>query len=477
MTLEIFGIVTVLVGLICAWQGTTLSVYALFVSTLFGAAAAVLLPSLGGANIPPAHLLLGFVTLGALMRRRERALVIDALLFPKAGFWLALTILYGALSAWFLPRIFTGATYVFAVARTSFGPGITLVPLGPVSGNITQPVYLVADLVCFVVVHAFGRTPEGFEATVRAALAYALANLIFGALDLATYSTGTSDLLLFMRNANYAMMVDNEVSGLKRIAGSFTEASAYAYATLAAFSFSASLALSDRYRAVAGAIAAASLVALAMTTSTTGYLSLAAVLVLLYASGAIRTMIGTVTAPTLAFLILLPLACVALVLAILLQDTLLFAVQDFYDRAVGQKLASSSGVERTSWNTQALKNFADTWGFGVGVGSVRASSFLTAVPASMGVIGSALYAAFLMQLFGRSPPGVLNDRARDVRRAARVTCIGMLVAASVAGTLVDLGLSFFLFAALATTAPDQPGRRQDETASRHPSPTGAIPVI
>jgi len=50
-------------------------------------------------------------------------------------------------------------------------------------------------------------------------------NLTFAGLDLATYFTGTTEVLSFIRNANYAMLVEDQAAGFKRIVGSFPEAS------------------------------------------------------------------------------------------------------------------------------------------------------------------------------------------------------------------------------------------------------------
>jgi protein arginine kinase len=74
-----------------------------------------------------------------------------------------------------------------------------------------------------------------------AAIACATLNLIFGALDLLTYFTNTTELFSFIRNANYALLSDTEVAGFKRIVGSFTEASSFGSATLGYFAFTGRL--------------------------------------------------------------------------------------------------------------------------------------------------------------------------------------------------------------------------------------------
>lgn len=125
------------------------------------------------------------------------------------------------------------------------------------------------------------------------------------------------------------------------------------------------------------------------------------------------------------------------------------------------KLGTDSGVERIAWNRQALVNFVETYGLGAGVGSVRASSFLAAVPGSIGVFGVVCYGAFLfLALLQPRPP--LPDPVEDaVRSAARMACFSLLVAASIAGSFIDLGLTFFALAAVATA-----GRPEAAAAAR-----------
>jgi hypothetical protein len=61
--------------------------------------------------------------------------------------------------------------------------GLT-VPLGPVSSNFTQSVYLFADLICFTIAVAIASTRAGFLAVTNALLAFAAANVLFALLDI-----------------------------------------------------------------------------------------------------------------------------------------------------------------------------------------------------------------------------------------------------------------------------------------------------
>jgi hypothetical protein len=150
----------------------------------------------------------------------------------------------------------------------------------------------------------------------------------------------------------------------------------------------------------------------------------------------------------------LPLLCTLFIIVLALNDAQWSYVKDLLDTLIVNKLSSDSGVERTAWNRQALTNFAETFGLGAGIGSLRASSFPVAVLASIGVIGAISYGAFLVcvlfrwQLDRHDDPLVAASQT-----AARWACLAYLTAASVAGSFIDLGLVFFVFAALACAEP------------------------
>jgi hypothetical protein len=69
MEIEAIGAVAIVIGLVGWIAGPSFAIYAFVASTLLSSAAALLLPSLGYANIQPAHLLLGFLALAAMASR------------------------------------------------------------------------------------------------------------------------------------------------------------------------------------------------------------------------------------------------------------------------------------------------------------------------------------------------------------------------------------------------------------------------
>jgi hypothetical protein len=455
MQIEMIGVIAALLGLIGWISGPRFAIPAFVVSTLLGASAALVLTSLGGANIQPAYLLLGFLMLPAAWSRASWRRVGPALLPPNAGFWLLLAAVYTLLSAYFLPRLFSGATYVFAIARSGVAEALLSIPLAPTSGNITQAVYFLGDAICFLLFYDAASRPDGVKSVTVAVLATAAVNLCFAAIDIGSYRVGLGDALSVIRNANYRMLDDETVlGGFQRIVGSFPEASTFAYYTAGFFAFCTKLWLDAVWPRWAGPLALLSLVALVFATSSTGYVATLGFIGLLFVVSGAQVLGGRARRSTFVLAGIVPLMLAVGLIGMRLDGPLWRQASQVVDASIFNKMSSSSGVERSKWNDQALVNFRDTSGLGAGVGSVRASSFPLAVLGNIGVPGAATYGLFLFcVLFGR------GNRWRHpfpagCQSAARWACLTQLIGASVAGSFIDLGLPFFIFAGLACAGPE-----------------------
>jgi hypothetical protein len=135
----------------------------------------------------------------------------------------------------------------------------------------------------------------------------------------------------------------------------------------------------------------------------------------------------------------------------MLDSSLWSEVTRLVDQTVLTKAMSNSGQERGAWNALALQGFVDTDFLGAGVGSVRSASFLVAILASIGIPGALLFAPFLYHVLIKPIAKSESDPVRrDVRAAARFACFAQLLAATLAGVFIDLGLQFYLFASLCT---------------------------
>jgi hypothetical protein len=468
MTIELIGAITLAFGIAGLFLAPSFIVYVFFGSTLLGAAGALILTSLGETNIQPAHLLLGFLAMTLMARPEIRDGAVRSVALGRPGFWLLVTMIYGAITAYLMPRFFAGDTLTFPV-RIQGGLN-QATPLLPTTSNLTQSIYFAGNFVCFFVLSGFASNPAGRNTLGRAALACVVLNLVFVALDLATFWTNTTELLSFIRNSTYSLMPDTELAGYKRIVGSFVEASSFSYWTLGYFAFALSLWLSGISPRLTLTLSLLSLLTLLFSTSTTAYVGLAAYLFAQYVMIVARLLMRPINSRT-AFLVLgLPVLLSIVVVAILLNDTSAVYLGNLLDTLIFDKMSTDSGIERSTWNSQAIQNFFDTYGFGAGNGSVRASSFGIAVISSLGVIGSVTYSIFLYGIWSGGPPE--DPVAAAMRTAARSACLAWLIAATASGAFIDLGLPFFAFAALACADPktseimstDQAGR----SLQKHP---------
>jgi hypothetical protein len=452
MSIEPIGVLTIIVGFLCLQLGYRATFATFVVATLFGSAAAVLI---GSANIQPAHLLLAFVATTVLSRRQETARAISAVGLLKPGYWLMCLVLYGVIIGILIPRLLAGSTQIVPLGPSEYANTGTTVPLGPVSSNFTQSVYLIADLLCFTMTVAIGSTRAGFVTIVSALVAYAAGNVLFAVLDISTYSTGTQRLLEFMRNAQYQLHNEEEVSGLKRIIGSFPEASAFARSTLGAVGFTGTLWLCGYRPACTGALTVASLVLVVLSTSSTGLAGAPPVLLILYATALMRGGFDPGRRPYgSAAVLCAPVLLAAVVLAVLLDDEASEVIRNYLDLLIFNKAGSDSGIERASWNTYALQNFFDSFGLGVGLGTVRTSSFPLALLSNVGVPGALFYLLFVGTAFLRRR-GTPRTFPSDVRLAARNACLGLIIGDIFAAPTVEQGLLFYVLAGMACAEPER----------------------
>ena len=267
MSVEPIGILSIIAGVVAILFGPYASIGLFVCATVLGSASVASLP--GGGNLSPAHLLLMYAIFALLVFDRKRPNWINYVAFPRPGFWLGILVLYGFVSAYYFPRLFSGTTYINAIGSTEYGPNVSLVPLVPTSGNITQSAYLLADFVCFVAVSAFLCTKERLDYACRLIVAFSVLDIIGAIADIATGLTGTSFLLEPIRNATYQLHVDETAGGLRRITGLFVEASSFSYVTIGCFSFNFYLWLSNHQLKICGLISLVLFILLLLSTSST----------------------------------------------------------------------------------------------------------------------------------------------------------------------------------------------------------------
>jgi hypothetical protein len=451
MSIEPIGVLTILAGVICLFLGYRATFATLVPATLLGSAAAILI---GSANVQPAHLFLAFAIAAVLARPQEVAVAIDAIKPPQPGFWLLCLVIYGVTTAFLIPGLLAGTIQIIPLGTSEFGNTGYTVPLGPVSSNLTQSIYLVADFTCFIMTLAVATTPAGFMTATAAILAYAAGNALFAVLDIVTYNTGTQWLLDFVRNAQYTLHVEEEVVGLKRIVGSFPEASAFAHSTIAVVGFTGTMFVCRRLPAWTGILAFASLGLLIFSTSSAGLATVLPLLAILYITALTRFGFDSQNRPyTTAAVLCVPLLILALILAAQLDLDTSKPVRDYLDALIFSKSNTDSAIVRSSWNSSALQNFLDSYGFGLGLGTVRASSYPIAVLSNVGIPGAIFCLLFAITGFLRRR-GTPGSFAADVRLAARNACLAIIIGDTFAGTTVEQGLLFYVLAGTACAEPE-----------------------
>lgn len=451
MIIEPIGILLVLAGIYTMAAGLSAGMYLLCICTLLGAAAALILPALGGANIQPSHFALVFLAAAVALRPGTLAASVSCLSYPGPGFWFTLFTLYSVLTAFFLPRIFAGTTIVYSLARNDDMHRILSTPLAPATSNLTQAVYMLGSLCCFAIVAGFGRL-GGMTIVARALIAASAACIFFAIADLVTYATNTSDLLSIIRNANYRMLNDGDIEGFKRIVGSFPEAGAFGYAALALFTFVLMLSLEGFPARSLGLLTSALAIALVLCTSTTAYAASAVTALIVFVFCLARILRNTATPRHLVYVAVCLFALPLLVMTAMLIPGIWESISKLVHATVTTKLESQSGEERMRWNVQALNSFLETSGMGAGVGSIRASSFIVALLANIGIAGTVIFFIFLVSLVRsvlrrNTAPGA----EQMIGMAAMLASIAQVTAASISAGAIDLGPLFAITAGLAAS--------------------------
>ena len=452
MATNVFGVLVVLFGIVAQFVHHKYAIYGMVALTLFGAAAAVTLPAMGGASILVANVFMVFFAL-RILRITGFAPAVSGLLYPSTGFWLLLLIIYGLVATVFFPRLMAGMTETMVVQRLPGGLSrISLNPLGFSGTHVTQTVYALGSVMCFAASFAFFRMRGAYHYFLGAFFLLCWLNLSFAVLDLVTFATGTADLLDFIHTANYSLMTGVEMGGLKRISGTFPESSAFASFTLILFAIAASLYLDNVRPLLSGFFALAFLVLLALSTSGTAYVGLVIVLALLMLQSIAPVMHGgRMRKPLLIYAGSLSVVAIILLVAVLSPE-FVDAIATFFDESLFGKLSSDSGRERGHWNEVAWSNFVDSFGLGVGIGGARASSYIFVLLSNVGLPGAMCFALFILStLFRRTVPQA-SSQDRSTIRAIRCGMTASLIGAVLVATVFDLGMLFYVLAGGAAVA-------------------------
>jgi hypothetical protein len=380
-----------LVCVVAAWwarrdSGRMLAVF--MVSSVFGASAALEVLFLSGAPVTPTLFFIPLMALVALRLHGVRG-VLESLSLRQPGGWLLLFVCWAVCSAVVMPRLLRGDMLVFTTVRDTISDtSIQQVLLAPNSTNLTQSVYLVTGLLAFVVARALASSSPLHRWVLRGLYATAAVNAALAGLDLISALARVELGLTYLRNANYAI-VSQSVGGWPRLQGAFSEPSALAAFTTVPFAALAALWLRGTEPSRTGPLALLSGLVLIGTLSSTAFVSIAVLVVLLallnlllsFASERKALRFGMVSCAALAGIVV---AC----LLVLWSPPWLHRFAEIFSVMVFEKADSDSGIERLSWAMGTWDNFVDSYGLGTGAGSARGSSWPLVVLGNTGVPGA-----------------------------------------------------------------------------------------
>ncbi len=451
----IFGCLVVALGLWCQTGAFGRTVVAMFALTVFGAASAMDLPALGGASVTPANLFLCFYLLRLVSMRGGLRRLGDELGPRRPLFVFLLLVIWICGSSYLLPRLFEGATNVFSLSRALSNDG-DATPLHPTSGNLSQAVYAVGGFLVACATAAFARRPGSSRTLVSALVTVTGLHLGFGVLDLATSATHTGFLLDVIHTASYAFLTDDELGGLKRISGSFSEASSFATFSLALLAVNVTLFVGRVRTNFTGPASLALTAFIVLATSSTGYVGL----VVFFAGFSLYAAAAAVVSRRRRPLAVCAGALAAGVLVVSLVILFLPGVAEVAGRVINDSLlnkaTSDSAIERGSWNARAWQVFADTRGLGAGIGATRASNYALVLLSNLGAPGFALFLVLVARLVTGRLSAELPGENRAVVWAARAGLLTTLIPSLLAGTVYDLGTLFYALAGIAATGEPAP---------------------
>jgi hypothetical protein len=440
MSISPAGLLVCLALLALGWRLGAPLVVPMLAALAFGSTAVATISGLGGSS-PLIYVVFAAALLVATLLRRH---LLSDLRTLFATDWtapvVALLMVYVVASAFILPRLFAGETTAFVVQEGK----ITEVMLAPSNGNITQVAYFALGCLAYFAASIAlldGRRLAAFRAGF---FSFVLLNVALGLIDFAGKLGHTGDLLAPIRTASYQMLTVAEESGFWRIVGAFPEASAFAVASLCGLGFAFGY-----WRAGGGrgalTLMLVVLALLLLSTSSTAYVALALVALPVAVGLAFRGLASRLVRHDFVVLGIIA-ACILGGLAVAIaQPSAIENIAKLFQSTLFDKAQSSSGQERSYWNTQSLAALFDTRGLGIGFGSSRASSWVVALVSQTGLFGGLLVGLLVLALLRPLRASRGDDIAvLALHGGARGAVLAELVAISVSGGNADPGLMFFV---------------------------------
>ncbi|WP_428374974.1 hypothetical protein [Lichenicoccus sp.] len=354
----------------------------MIIAQVFEAAAALTIGTLGvQPGLLPALTFMGFVLMQLLLGARfpgDRQTWRLVRPFVCVAVWALAT-------SYLMPRLFEGQAYVWPQKEI---PPFVTEPLRPTSSNINQDIYLALD--CGLVVLGACFFTKSRLRLLPFLRIYFLSGLVVAAIAVWQFASKVAGVPypndLFYSNPGWAILTTQSFGSVPRINATFSEPAALAGYMASIVCASGWVMLQGHRDTLVRLAFIAGLGTIALSTSTTGFATLAiiAVGVPIYAllSGSAR-MVAMVLKVGVPVFVLLGLAFFA-------GDTLVPRFNSSVSQVVNASLDkqhSTSYNDRTDTDADSLTAAVETYGLGTGWGSNRSSSLVPGILASIGIPG------------------------------------------------------------------------------------------
>ncbi len=453
MHLTLIGAVQLVIGFLLLMFGTVPSMLAfVLVSALMMGSSAIDLPAIGASSIPPIEFAAVFLTIRVLLPGSINVPALAAAL--RANILMIIFVAYGIVGAILLPRLYAGQIDVVpmrvrALNRYESMERFTYATqrLLPTSQNLTTAIYLLGTVMVAICAYVALTHKDAWRLLVKTVAVVALIHVVIG---IASVAVPGNAVLTFFRNGAYAQ-IDNSYRGFVRMNGIAPEASAYGGFGFMLFVFLFECWIRDVMPRLMGPCALALGLALGASTSSLAYLGLVSYAVLVFLRSVVfpKTMrvdrLLVLGATTMLFLMMVAAASVW-------YPQLVAEFGDMITHFTLEKSQSQSSEQRQFWSLIGYRAFLESYGLGIGAGSFRSSSLITAIMGSMGVIGIVCFVSYLLQVF---KPLRLStyvspaDPRAAVGAAASWVCFASMVPAAVGSPTPDPGVLFAVFAGAA----------------------------
>ena len=424
-----------------------------------------MLPGGGSLNVLPQAVCALFLVLKVFIQPGNPTRGLAAAFNVRQLGLLFLFLMYALGSAVLLPRVFAQQIEVFSISGELTGTSL----VAPSGGNFTQSGYMILSTSVALAFSVIGNDTDVKRHILNAFLTAGCVLIATGLIDMATYSTGSSEILTPFRTVTYTLLTQAESVGAKRVTGLMSEASSFGSLSVTMLSTLSVLrpCYSNTVRQlVVPPVIIGLLVMACLSTSSAAYAGLLVFSLVFATNWLIRLLFRNAASKQnlIGECVFVLFAVFALVTFYVISPNSFETAFDVINSAIFEKGVSASALERGSWTAFGLRSFFDTYGLGVGLGSVRVSNWFVSILGSTGLFGSGLMFTFILWSLFPSSRGGMSPVEREWERGLRWSLIPALAIGALIGTTPDIGVSSAMIYGLISTSRSSSQARRDREA-------------